>query len=249
MDSTINFKKVAIKKIKKLTPNWIMGSLFVFLISYFIGSRKENTNFFSEYLTFFIGYGSIYYFMTILFFFYFYFYYRKNKINEKSLAIYFILNLLSTTLSIKALSSFSYLNPFNFIFYFVLGMYFHNNKNTFINIKKYKKILGIFFIIFIILKNYYNVANDYFGSLNFIFLIITILLFINIKKIKILDKIGENSYFIYCYHLSFIGALNRILFGYPILKALIICFLFLLMDFILKKIRLTTNSLLKYKKD
>lgn len=230
LEKANSFKGFILKKIKKLFPNWILGSLFVYLVSYIFGSRKGVENIFIDYLSFFLGYKSLYYFMTVLFLFYLVFFFIRIKVTKDILAISIILNILST----HFIKIFIYLNPLNFISFFCLGMYLSCNENIFEKIIKEKILFFVLSIFYILIKFNYGIMNDYFGILNLVGLNLLVMLFLNLKKNNILENIGKISFIIYSYHLSFMGLLNRKFAGYPLIKVVLIIILFSLIMNIFK---------------
>lgn len=252
-----NNKKIKVflnEKINTIFIPWLfVGTLVYILVFYF-----QNTLSFLNYIKFLVGYGSYLYFLTILILLYII--YSKLKDNICFLNITTILSLMSITITtILGYNSFSYLNVFNWMIYFNIGIYIkkYNLMETLNKITKKYFILIIFInTLTNILIIIYDINIGYWTNNGLIYSLITSFFFISILEIikenKLVNFIGKNTMPIYLIHMPIAGILVRIanilnstLFDIlkPIITLLITTLVIYIYNIIVKKIG---NEKLKY---
>ncbi|HGH1676150.1 acyltransferase family protein [Clostridium perfringens] len=210
------------KKIKSIIIPWLASG---FIIYFYVYIRKGGLSF-KTYLNFIIGNGSYLYYLTVLFIIYFIFLYIKNKY---IILLLFFMSIISIKLTyINFFNNINpYLNPFNWIIYFVLGILLKQYLDKVIfYCEKYLKLNIIIYLVL----NYYIIYNNfsigYWGKYSILLECLGILIVIAIvnkylKFKEIFNDIGRESYSIYLTHMIFAGAVVK-LFSLSKLKISII---------------------------
>lgn len=204
-----NIRQFFLKKIINIAIPWIMTGTLVFL---YIALRKGGLNI-GGWLNFLLGNGSYLYYLTLLSSFYIVFWKYRNKIIILGSFILFIISLTLTANGLLEGIN-PYLNPFNFIGYFALGLFIRSEKYSLLeigNIISSKKILVIIaFFIVTILINKYNITSGYFGNATIISQFVTVLMILSISLWKnlyndLFISIGKESFAIYLLHMPIAG--------------------------------------------
>lgn len=112
------------------------------------------------------------------------------------------------------MANFSYINVFNWIIYFVIGMYINQYK-LLPRLKEKIKIPYMIIISIILLHLIFNIKLSYFSYFGFItillnFSILVSKLYDKILNNKIIQFIGKTSFSIYLIHLPIAGVVSRI---------------------------------------
>ncbi len=210
------------KKIKNIGIPWLLSGTAVFLYVYL---RKPPLTL-NGWLNFIIGNGSYLYYLSILMMLYIIFAYLPFMTSISTLVICQIITAVSTLwfYSLGAINP--YLNLFNWIGYFALGVLIRKNTlyvdKILILVEKYRFILYLIYVIALIYQYINGNGGSYFGGCNVIICWIGVLCVITMgirinKKKNILSKIiyalGENTLFIYLWHMPIAGIIARIMVG------------------------------------
>lgn len=193
-----------IKKKKKILKSWIYLGSVVYL---YIALRKNGISL-VDWIKFIFGVKTYLYFMTNLFYFYIITVVLKKYKYTTSI------NISLCIISILANNN-NYLNPYNFMGYFIIGQYLNKYDLLHKLVKKIninKKIIYLFLFITLYISYYNKWSINYFGIQSNINILATILLLFQIDSLKMkwLSFIGYNSYAIYLIHMPIIGIINNI---------------------------------------
>lgn len=209
-----SFSKFFFKKIKTILLPWIMTGTCVYLYTVL---RNGGLGLYS-WFKFILGDGTYLYFLSLLILFYMIFFYnRKNKIFIYCSIFTSIISIWLTSLGYFSKTN-PFLNPFNFIIYFSIGILIAN-KNILINIAsictRYKNILLVWYIILLILIKIFNISSGYWGYSTLIIQPVAILLVFGLSTKKLLYsekilKIGQESFSIYLLHMPVAGIISNI---------------------------------------
>lgn len=203
------------KKTNNILLPWVFTGTIVYL---YVHIRNNNISVIS-WLNFLIGNGSYLYYLTLLFVFYVLFYSKPKK----SFVLYFgiIVFLISIILtSIGYLDIINpYLNPFNFLGYFIVGIIMYEN-NNFIRVvlmcrSKLLYLLVLYFIVLFFMR-LNNLESGYWGLLALVVQPLAIMVALGLSTFGIFlsDRIqyyGRLSYSIYLLHMPIAGVLNYFL--------------------------------------
>lgn len=243
------------KKFSSIIIPWIISATCVY---FYVHVRKPPISL-DGWINFILGNGSYCYYLTVLMIFYAIFvlfpFSRKN--------VFLVFCELLTCISIFWYSGIGeinpYLNIFNWIGYFSLGIHISNQKDLFKKIGWNNSILFIFCILYAIILIFQlnnNSGGSYWGGINvfscwigaIVFVLISIRLEKNISIFsKIIKTAGLNSFAIYIWHMPIAGIVARImnigqLIIFTIFRPVIVLFIVLLLLYlvkiIFKKIRL-----------
>ncbi|MPQ43415.1 pLS20_p028 family conjugation system transmembrane protein, partial [Clostridium tarantellae] len=122
-----SFNELIKKKIKNLVIPWFICSTVIFVITSILGENSNEMNFI-DYIKFIFGYGSLYYFITVLISMFIVFYViKKSNILLSVLLIITPINIMLSYLNIISIDN-KYLDVLNWISFFTIG-YILNKKN------------------------------------------------------------------------------------------------------------------------
>lgn len=170
-----------------------------------------------------IGNGSYLYYMSVLVLCFWIFYKAKNGIKILALLATVLSNMLTASGIMEPILAFlkinNYLNVFNWIGFFSLGMLLQeiNEEKIATFFVKYRYMLislgGVAFL-FVLVFN--NIPADYFSYIAIPYeLVLTLAIFslstFTLSEYRVLKKISDSSFTIYLIHLVFIGLLDGIL--------------------------------------
>lgn len=208
------FKLFILKKIKNIFIPWIVIGTLVYLYIYL---RKYTVEF-SSWIRFLFGDGSYLYYLTLLNIYYIFLFKKKYDIKYNIFLIFiWIVSIIATSNSI--LSNLNpYLNPFNFIGYFSIGLIIHNYTSLIEfgeKLKKHRFILVVIYIALLIVINKFNISSGYFGKATLIMQPIGILLIFSLANMECFYKqkiklIGSESFAIYLLHMPVAGIISNI---------------------------------------
>lgn len=214
-NSKKNFFDFFLTKIKTLIIPWVFSGSVVYL---YVKLRKGRVDFFS-YVKWILGVDTYLYFMTVLLFIYLLcFFVRKNKAINLFLIIVSIISNILTSFGFFDFVS-PYLNPFNFLFLFVMGLlcaeYDFLRKMVSINKKFY--LCGLFFYLIVISVLALNGIIVTYFKWFFILIEITVLFclcgisnVINNCNKHVVD-IGKLSFSVYLLHMPLAGIVSNLL--------------------------------------
>lgn len=211
-DNIINF---LLRKIKSIVIPWITLGTLVYL---YVVVRKGGYGIFT-WFKFIIGDGSYLYYLTLLMLFYFIFY---SNISKK----YFIRILVFLSITSIIVTSYGYLNyinpylnPFNFIIYFIIGIRLKDKSNVMeFGSLCYKNIIIILLIYLtgLIYIKHYDITYGYWGKSTLFIQPFGILLIFGLASYRSFHSkkmllIGKRSFTIYLLHMPIAGIITRIL--------------------------------------
>lgn len=235
-NDTKTLRQFWVRKFNTLIIPWLFIGTIVYYISALGGSLKEAITI-KEWFYFIIGQGSYLYFVPVLLICYLITYSTRN--NNYLMIINIIISLISIILTgLAVLSIYPFLNIFNWLGYFSLGVLAYNNRkklglinemyiqNKFVLVNYALK----FVIVLSFLITYFNDKKINYWSFYPLIFAYTIILFCyqNIKsnsKLTFLGRIGDNSLSLYLMHMPVAGIVNIMLkdFNYIIiLKPIIV---------------------------
>ncbi len=221
-------------RIKNFITPWFITGYFIYYISSFYGNDTHVMSL-KGYMNFILGWGSYFYYMTILLSFYIIFFFLRNKNLLVISTITMIITLISifiTELQVfDLMTQFRYLNIFNWIFFFSLGMLIAQRDllNTIIiECRNYSYIIFGLFIIGIIasVKMFGNNVSYFHVFMIMVELLGCLSIFSLSFNAGILNnplrKIGKLSFSIYLLHMPLAGAINIIFSKVPALIGVIV---------------------------
>lgn len=202
------------KKFIRLFPAYLIMSLFFFAGKY---ALEKNTELTEGIINIFFypanSNSSFLWYIYVLFLFNLSMpiidYLVKNKF-----IIFFVISIL-----ISSFINFPDLLSLNFYFwylpFFILGCYFSSKRETYMRIlKKFGLIILIVFIIWIFLE-FLGIINIHKNIVSFFAIIgITYISSIKLERNVLLEKLGDNSFYIYLFNTLFIGAISFLLINY-----------------------------------
>lgn len=253
-----NSQKITViikNKIKTIIVPWIFCSSLVFIASSFSGEQLNTISYFS-YIKFVVGYGSIYYYLTVLFIFYIVFFFIKSRIEVYILPI-IIANFLMI-IQTEYTQIYPYLNPLNWILFFALGIII-NKYQVFIKLTNFFRnhniIVFLCFTCFLIYNTWLFPINksvdSYFDITSLVFELFSICFFMSLKVSnnyinQFIEYLGKVSFTIYLTHLPIAGFVNvlfnRFSIPFILVKPLIVLVLFI----IIYRIILYIDSRIRY---
>lgn len=205
------------KSVSKLIIPWVTSGSLIFLYVYFRKSDLDS-DFFYGYLSFILGQSSYLYYMSV----YFIFILTARFWNVNFIGfIVFIVSLIYYIFKIPIFHIYlgvnEHLNPLLWFPYVYFGKY-AKNILSFLDLFRLEKILIFSFIIFLILYYYYeyniNSYIVYFSLfriyLTFLFFLSLYYLYLNFQVMNKFNIVGEQSLFIYLWHMPLVGVLNFI---------------------------------------
>lgn len=202
------------KKIKTIIIPWIFSGTIVYL---YVALRKGGINIIN-WINFIIGNNSYLYFLSLLMLFYIIFFGNcKNMILIYCSIIMSVINIILTASGYLSEIN-PYLNLFNFIIYFAIGL-FISEKDILLEIankcRYHIKILICAYIILIFLTNILGISSGYWGYATLIIQPIAILVIFGLSTYKklyndIILRIGCESFSIYLLHMPIAGIITNI---------------------------------------
>ena len=207
-----------VKKLKSLGIPWLISASCVYLYVYL---RKPPISL-SSWFNFIIGNRSYTYYMTMLFTFFVVFSFRvltKNAVLLVSIGI----SLITVFLIPSALFPTPYLNPFNWIGYFALGILIRNNKERLMEHRNHVAHYGWIVIVAYVVLLTYQVLNEnggsYWQGVNVIVSWCGAACIFEIgfaikrtsKRMKSgISFFGRNTYFMYLWHMPIAGIIANL---------------------------------------
>ena len=231
------------KKFVSIGIPWLFLGSVVWLYNVIASEQFRSV---TGYFNWIIGNGTYLYYMPILLICFLMFYKSHNVtlISALVLNAAFIV-LTAFGLMNKVVSFFGinhYLNPFNWIGFFALGMILQqiDAEKLFNFFRKFRFLNVVLFVIaFVILLIFTNVKSDYFSLVAIPYellgsLAILSLSTFNLTKYKIFKKLSAYTFCIYLIHMIFIGLLDSFLSMHILLMyfspLVIMCFAFLVIS-------------------
>lgn len=206
------------RKIRSLIWPWIISGIIVYL---YVHLRKPPLTF-AGLLNFLLGVGSYLYYLTVLCAFYLIFYVSVMR-KRAVLLICIIVGYAHTILIPNGLGNFinPYLNILNWIQYFAIGVFLHENKMM--ETVKFRSLLRIlfpllYFVIIVIFSidglriEYWSGWNPIISTIGAIAIFIMATYISNISYSDVLKSIGKSTLFIYLWHMPIAGIVTK-LFG------------------------------------
>lgn len=214
-----NFAEFWSKKLIKFIPAWFVSASIVYL---YVHLRKPPLSF-ESYINFIIGNGSYCYYMTILIIIYVIFTILPFMRTRVGLIICIIITLVSVLFFPNIGYISPYLNICNWIGYFSLGYLL--GQDIFIQFEKKllnSKLLYIYFLygILLVIQLWFGSPGSYWGGLNalvsWIGAFVVIILGIHLSRLKVpflkkFEIAGQESLFIYLWHMPIAGITARIM--------------------------------------
>lgn len=201
-----SFKEFWKLKLRNISIPWMFIGTIVYVSVFYFNGNLSLINYF----LFLLGYGSYLYYLTVLFLLYLLFFHKNAKIEVVGVLLSLISNIL-TIVFYEKLASFSYINIFNWIIYFMIGMYINQYK-LLPRIKEKIKLPYISIIVIILLHLVFDIKLSYFGFITVLlsFLILVSKLYDKKLDNKMVQFIGKNSFSIYLMHMPIAGVVTRI---------------------------------------
>ncbi len=204
-----SFKEFWKLKLRNISIPWMFIGTIVYVSVFYFNGNLSLINYF----LFLLGYGSYLYYLTVLFLLYLLFFHKNAKIEVVGVLLSLISNIL-TIVFYEKLASFSYINIFNWIIYFMIGMYINQYK-LLPRIKEKIKLPYISIIVIILLHLVFDIKLSYFSYFGFITVLLSFLILVSKLYDKKLDNkmvqfIGKNSFSIYLMHMPIAGVVTRI---------------------------------------
>ncbi len=205
------------KKINSIIIPWIFCSLITYTISFI------NNWSFIGYIRWILGIGTWYYYITILLVCMIIF----KFVNRKPLLIIIIalngVSLLLEQIGADVLNLFTtpYLNIFNWMGFFALGILLQNG----LNIGKKVVVICLIGCLFTGVYIHLYDMSEYFNIFSAINSVCLVAIFYKISskliKIKKLAKLGKNTYTIYLLHMQIVQFVCKIICGYWLIDAVL----------------------------
>lgn len=214
-DSLVNFFR---KRSVSIFVPWILTGTAVYLVGVFGGKKFEIISWFN----WLIGNGTYLYYLTILIVFYLVFFYlsKNNFFIISTILLSFISIALTSTGTLDGINP--YLNPFNFVCYFSIGMII-SRKDNLINLAKrcmkHRYSLLLLYIFLVLIVWYFDISSGYWGSASLILQPVSIATVFgfaandSVYKEKFL-LIGKESFSIYLLHMPVAGKIASIFNSY-----------------------------------
>lgn len=214
-----SIKEFFIKKVFNLIVPWFISGTAVYLYVYL---RKPPISFVS-WINYIIGNGSYLYYMTLLMIFYLLFFFIKPLRSRVSLIICEAVTLVSILFFYDKIFISPYLNVFNWIGFFALGISINQNKKAFTKIfefiKRFSGIILSLYVGFVIYLLIFTKAGGFWGILSAPSCIFGALCLVfvanfivkNRGEVHLLSTIGDNSLFIYLWHMPIAGIVAKVM--------------------------------------
>lgn len=262
--NTMTSKKKHLVRLFHLFIPWVVGSSIIW---FEVNLRHHDFSVLS-WLKHFFGVGSIFYFFTVYFIFIIFsmlcFSYLNKWFKNNFAVILFFLSLLLSVLFCffenKGISFFftPYLNPFIFLPYYLLGLFF-NYKKKYLDFLLNSPVLSfcpiiLLFVFIPIHLSYWNVLYI-FLELFFILALVRLSYFIvihitNDRYLTVFLELGKNSLFIYIYHLiplsviNYFGQFSTMFKHIFVIWPIAVIFIFFLFLCVIKRLRFSSFYIL-----
>ncbi len=244
------------KKIKVLVVPWLISATLVYFYVYL---RKPPINFIG-WLNFVVGNGSYCYYMTVLLALYIIFYFFPCMRTNGALIICILISVISSIWFYQWGDFTPYLNVLNWIGFFSLGLFLQTNlkfKNKVLTILKQTKLLWVMLASFFIgVQVFLGSGGWYWKGLNAVSTWIIAITFVVIsfmlstrkcsRVVEIIKIIGEDSFFIYIYHMPIAGMIANLmsrgeLVWFVLVRPLIVLLIVEMFVIVVKKVLLNTS--------
>lgn len=248
------------KKVTQIIVPWVFVGTIVYVSVFYF----QNNLSFINYINFLVGNGSYLYYLTVLMILYII--YFKLRENKKFIYISTILSIFSIILTIVfGYNQFSYLNIFNWMLYFNLGVILNKWKLYSKFCKTCSRTFKINTILLLCIFGFSLVTNKAIGYWSWhgpvtIFINIMVLFGINLQSISknshlnmLIEYIGTNSLAFYLVHMSIAGVIVRIT-NYansivliairPLIVLVITLFVIYVYDIMIKKMKIKKLNVL-----
>lgn len=234
------------RKVKLICVPWIISASIIYLYVYL---RRPPVTIIG-WANFVIGNGSYCYYLTILMSMYLVFSLLPFMRTSVAYTTCEILTVISTVWCYKLGELSPYLNIFNWIGYFALGMHISAKKTWFVyyfrKLLKFRRVALILYFIILGVQLYRGSGGGYWHGFNVIscwigaIALTEIALIIEKNKIPVISKMiqiaGEESFFIYIWHMPIAGIVTKIMcYGFLEHFVLIRPFIILLIVLIIYK--------------
>ncbi|MGH2317021.1 acyltransferase family protein [Planococcus sp. SE5232] len=197
------------KKLNTIFIPWILTGTMVYL---YVTLRKSEVTI-EGLLNFLSGNGSYLYYLTLLVVFYLVFFFTsKNNIFVLSILMLSCLSILLTAMGFfNEINPF--LNPFNFAWYFCLGLFIASN-NLLMKVaeicSKYKYFFLVIYILLLIIIKTFNLSSGYWGISSLVIQPISIALIFGLANFSFVYNknfliLGKESFSIYLLHMPAAG--------------------------------------------
>lgn len=229
-------------KLYKIGIPWLFSSVCVYL---YVHLRKPPLSL-ADWGHFVIGDGSYLYYLTILFFFYF-LYLIPKMYSDKVNALLIFISFFCMSFFYDFFNFSPYLNIFNWIGYFSLGIIVQNNYDKFmIVINKCQKYRYLIYLITFILMAYQilkGISGYYWGLLHVItsfFGIASIFFYGHKNSMNKISFLGKKSLFFYLWHMPIASIVARIfnmnfLIYLMLLRPFIVAFITYLLELFIER--------------
>lgn len=247
-----SLKEFFTKKILYLALPWVISGTAVYLYVYL---RKPPVTFIG-WVNYIVGNGSYLYYLTVLVLCYLIFWFIKPLRSTAMLVVFSVITFLSASFFYDKGYVTSYLDIFNWIGYFTFGMLLSRYKDKAVKIfGLLKKTRWLFYAVFIgavIIRMLFRINAGYWGFSNLCVITLGVIatalfserLTAKGKGLKPLAYIGDNSLFIYLWHMPIAGItahlMNKgfLVYGValrPFIVLLVVTAAMLLADIILRR--------------
>ena len=214
-DTRRTFKDFFTSKLKTIVIPWLFCGTAVYL---YVKFRKGGLGI-TSWIKWISGVDTYLYYLTVLFMLYLLCYFiRKNKIAKYMIILFSVISNIFTSFGIFGVVS-PYLNPFNFSFFFVLGLICSENnliETVFDFSKKICVYTSLLYLIVVIILAYFDVCVTYF---NYFYILIELLAIISamglsdlisVRRENAICDIGKLSFSIYLLHMPIAGIIANI---------------------------------------
>ena len=200
------------RKIKTLLVPWLVCGTFVYLYVYL---RKNQISFIS-WLEWILGSGTYLYYLSVLVMLYFILWAAKrHRILIYLMIVLSIISIILTDKTTLLNGINAYLNPFNFLLWFALGMLFCGKELELYRLCERTRIFTIILLFVIVIVFTINgISLSYFKSYYIPLEIIAIWSIFGIsskKNNRLLISLGEISFSIYLLHMPIAGIVSKLI--------------------------------------
>ncbi len=245
-------KKFWSKKVKNALVPWLVVSAGAFALSVVLS--RSLSGFPLSYVKYFLGFGSLYWYMTISFILFAVFKYVTKNWQLILCVIISVVSVYLTAFEVIPHNEYfnQYINPFNWIGFFALGILIRkeNLSEKLINAKVFVvSLVGVVISIAIAVLNgneikaYMDVTSVFTEFFGFI---VVLNLSNWLANNRLLIDIGKKSFFVYLMHIQIAGFINTrlpyntVFFVLRPFIALVICYVIsIVFKYMLKKLRLS----------
>lgn len=240
------------KKLKNAFIPWLVISGCTFLLSTVLS--RSLSGFPLSYIKYFLGLGSLYWYMTISFILFAVFKYITKNWQLILCVFMSVISVYLTAFEVIPHNEYfnQYINPFNWIGFFALGILIRKENwlEKLINAKMFVfSVIGLVIsILFAVLRD--NEIKSYVDVTSLFIEIFGFMVVLNLSKLlaknKLLIDVGKKSFFIYLMHIQIAGLINTrlpyniVFFVLRPFIALAICYVIsIVFKYILKILRLS----------